>query len=208
MGRIEKLQYKSIHYLMYYPSNYIEGKKYPIFFHLHGAGSRGMGFKEFEGSTILNILEKGDSPLSDGFCIFPQCHEDTWFNIFNDVIDLAKYIYSQPFADQKRFNGSGISMGSYALYALMQAIPEIFNKAIVCCGGGMYWNSGRIKDIKFRIFHGKLDTAVYPEEATRMYDRLKETLADVTLTIYPECDHNCWDKTYSNYDNLVWIMSE
>ena len=70
----------------------------------------------------------------------------------------------------------------------------------------MYWNSGRIKDIKFRIFHGELDTAVYPEEARRMYARLKEACADVTLTIYPDCDHNCWDKTYTNYDNLAWLF--
>ena len=36
-------------------------KKYPMMFHLHGAGSRGTDFKEFEGSAILNILEKEDS---------------------------------------------------------------------------------------------------------------------------------------------------
>ena len=84
---------------------------------------------------------------------------------------------------------------------------DLFNKAIVCCGGGMYWNSGRLKDIKFRIFHGENDDVVYPEEARRMYARLKEACADVSLTIYPDTNHNCWDKTYSNYDNLKWLFS-
>ena len=55
--------------------------------------------------------------------------------------------------------------------------------------------------------HGEKDVAVYPEEARRMYARLKEACIDATLTIYPECDHNCWDKTYSNYDNLEWLMN-
>lgn len=207
MSKVEKLEFKGIKYLLYYPKNYVEGNKYPVMFHLHGAGSRGNDFKEFEGSTILNILEKGDSPLSDGFCVFPQCHTDTWFDNFSELLDLVRHIYDQPYVDKTRFNASGISMGGYAIYQVMQSIPELFNKAIVCCGGGMYWNSGRIKNIKFRIFHGEQDVAVYSEEARRMYARLKEACADVSLTIYPECDHNCWDKTYSNYDNLAWLFS-
>ena len=207
MIKIEKLEYAGIRYLLYYPKDYVEGKKYPVMFHLHGAGSRGTDFKEFADSTILNILDRGDSPLSEGFCVFPQCHEDTWFSIFGDLLELTKYIYNQPYTDQSRFNGSGISMGGYGIYAVMQCLPQLFNKAIVCCGGGMYWNSGRLKNIKFRIFHGELDTAVYPEEARRMYDRLKETEADVTLTIYPDCNHNCWDMTYTNYENLSWLFA-
>ena len=206
MSKIEKLEYNGIRYLLYYPKNYVEGKKYPVMFHLHGAGSRGNNFKEFEDSIILNILQRGDSPLSDGFCIFPQCSTDTWFDRFSELLGLVKYLYQQPYVDQTRFNGSGISMGGYGIYQVMESLPELFHKAIVCCGGGMYWNSGRLKNIKFRIFHGELDDAVYPEEARRMYARLKETLADVTLTIYPECNHNCWDKTYTNYDNLKWLF--
>ena len=206
MARVEKCEYKGIQYLLYYPKDYVEGNKYPVMFHLHGAGSRGVDFKEFAGSIILNILEKGDSPLSNGFCVFPQCKEDTWFSIFNNLLDLVKYIYDQPYVDKKRFNGSGISMGGYAIYQVMQCLPELFNKAIVCCGGGMYWNSGRLKNIKFRIFHGAKDVDVYPEEAYRMYTRLVEACADVTLKIYPECNHECWNETYGDYDNLKWLF--
>ena len=208
MIRVDKLEYKGIRYLLYYPKNYVEGKKYPVMFHLHGAGSRGVDFKEFEGSTILNILERGDSPLSNGFCVFPQCCTDTWFDKFSELLDLVKHIYNEDFVDKKRFNASGISMGSYATYQVLQCLPELFNKAIICCGGGMYWNSGRMKNIKFRIFHGENDVAVYPEEARRMYARLKECNTDVTLTIYPDCSHNCWDDTYTNYENLQWLFSE
>ena len=204
--KVEKCEYKGIRYLIYYPKNYTQGKKYPVMFHLHGAGSRGNNFEEFKDSIILDILEKGDSPLSEGICVFPQCHKDSWFDMFSEVIALAKHIYKEPFTDKNRFNGSGISMGGYGIYQLMESVPELFNKAIVCCGGGMYWNSGRLKDIKFRIFHGQKDEAVFPEESIRMYNRLKETLADVTLTIYPECNHNCWEKTYGNYDNLKWLF--
>ena len=203
----EKCEFKGIQYLVYYPKDYQKGKKYPVVFHLHGAGSRGRDFKEFAGSTILTILDKGDSPLSEAVCVFPQCSGDTWFSDFNNLLELVKYIYNSEFTDKSRFNISGISMGGYASYQVLMCLPELFNKALICCGGGMYWNSGRIKNIKFRIFHGAKDVAVYPEEAVRMYSRLKEAEADVTLTIYDDCDHNCWDKTFTNYDNLKWLIS-
>ena len=203
---IVKDEYKGIKYLVYLPKNFDKSKKYPVMFHLHGSGSRGTDFKEFKGSTILNILEKEDSPLSNGICVFPQCSTDTWFDKFNDLLDLVRHIYNLDYVDKSRFNASGISMGAYGIYQVLQCLPELFNKAIICCGGGMYWNSGRMKNIKFRIFHGEKDVAVYPEEARRMYARLKEALADVTLIIYEDCDHNCWDKTYTNYENLEWLF--
>ena len=206
MTRIEKKEFQGIKYLLYYPKNYVEGKKYPAIFHLHGAGSRGNNFEEFKGSMILDLLDKENTPLSDAFCVFPQCSEDNWYCVFNSLIELVKHIYNESFTDKSHYSISGISMGGYALYSLIMVVPELFHKALVCCGGGMYWNSGRIKHIKFRIFHGEKDVAVYPEEARRMYARLKEAEADVELTIYPDCDHNCWEKTYGNLVNLQWIV--
>lgn len=206
MVRIEKLEYRGIRYLLYYPKNYVKGRKFPVVFHLHGAGSRGNNFEEFNGSIILKLLEEENSPLSNAFCVFPQCSEDNWYCVFNLLCKLIKHIYHQSFTDKKRFSISGVSMGGYALYSLIMCMPELFSKALICCGGGMYWNSGRIKKIKFRIFHGEKDVAVYPEEAIRMYNRLKEAEADVFLTLYPDCDHNCWEKTYSNFENLQWLV--
>jgi len=205
--RVERKEFKGIKYEIYYPEDFNKDDKYPVMFHLHGSGSRGINFENFKDSTILDILRNiNNSPLSKGICVFPQCHQDSWFDIFNDLIALAEHIYNEPFVDKKRFNGSGISMGGYGIYQLMMSRPELFNKAIVCCGGGMYWNAGRLKDIKIRIFHGALDQAVYVEEAYRMHHQLKENGADVTLKIYEYLGHNCWDATYSSFDNLEWLF--
>ena len=206
MVKVEKLEHNGFKYLLYYPNNYVKGKKYPVMFHLHGAGGRGKNFEGFEGSPLLAILNKGDSPLSKGFSVFPQCEGDTWFDRFSELLEFTKYIYNQEYTDKKRFNASGISMGGYGIYQVMMCLPTLFNKAIVCCGGGMYWNAYRMKNIKIRIFHGEQDTSVFPEESRRMYARLKEAETDVVLTIYPECDHDCWSKTYSNFDLLHWYF--
>lgn len=206
MIRAEKLEHNGFKYLLYYPVNYVEEKKYPVMFHLHGSGGRGKDFEGFEGSPLLAILNKGNSPLNQGFCVFPQCSTDTWFDRFSELLKFTKYIYNQPYTDKKRFNASGISMGGYGIYQVMMSLPKLFNKAVVCCGGGMYWNAYRMKKIKVRIFHGEKDMDVFPEESKRMYDRLKEAEGDVVLTMYPECDHDCWNKTYSNFDLMKWFF--
>ena len=210
MSRVERYEYKGVRYQLWYPKNYVEGKKYPTLFHLHGAGSRGTHFETFEGSTstLIRVLESEESALSDGFVIIPQCHGDSWFDFFSELIALAKHMYEQPFVDQSNFNGSGVSMGGYGIYQVMQAVPELFHKAIICCGGGMYWNAGRIKNIKFRIFHGATDDVVYPEEAKRMYERLIQEGAEASLMIYPDCNHNCWDKTFTNFENFEWLFNK
>ena len=191
---------------MYMPNDFKHGQKYPLFFHLHGAGGRGNDFKEFQESPILALLERGDTPLSKAVCVFPQCSNDSWFDNFNELLELVQTVTNLSFIDKTKVTGSGISMGGYGIYQVMMSKPELFNKGLICCGGGMYWNAGRLKNIKIKIFHGEKDEAVYPEEARRMYDRLKECDADVTLTIYPECDHNCWDKTYTNLEVLKWAV--
>ncbi len=208
MIRVDKLEHKGIRYLLCYPKDYVEGKRYPVLFHLHGSGGRGNDFKEFGDSNILKmVVEKGDTPLSKGFCVFPQCSSDSWFDHFSELLSLCNLIYNAPFTDKERFCGSGISMGGYGIYQVMISLPELFHKAIVCCGGGMYWDAFRMKNIHLRIFHGENDDSVFVEEAYRMYDRLMEAKADVKLTIYPNCGHNCWDPTYSNFDNLEWLFS-
>ena len=206
MIRAEKRVFKGIHYLVYYPKNFEKGKKYPAMFHLHGSGSRGHDFIEFKDSNIIKMIEEGNCPLNEGFCFIPQCSTDTWFDHFSELLELAKYLHDLPEVDQSKFNASGVSMGGYAIYQVMISLPELFNKAIVCCGGGMYWNVGSITNIKFRIFHGAHDTAVFPDESKRMYDRLVEANADVKLIIYPDRDHNAWDDTYGNMDNLRWLF--
>ena len=206
MIKCEKKIFRNTKYLIYYPIDFDKNKKYPLFFHLHGAGNRGQNFAEFKGSTILKLLDEGKSPLSNAICVFPQCHNDTWFVEFEELQDFLKEMINLPFVDSTRVTGSGVSMGGYAIYQVMMNSPHLFNKAFVCCGGGMYWNAFVMKNIKFRIFHGLKDMAVFPEESRHMFDRLKEADADVSLFVYPECDHNCWEKAYNDLDNLKWIV--
>ena len=206
MIKCEQKTYKSIHYLVCYPKDYEQGKKYPLFFHLHGAGGRGIGFREFDESNLFGMIKEGNTPLANAICVIPQCHTETWFDIFSDVLGLAQEVVARNDVDKNNVTGSGISMGGYAIYQVMMSLPKIFTKGFVCCGGGMYWNAFKYEGIRFKIFHGAKDEVVYPEESKRMYNRMVECQIEAELTIFPDCDHNCWDKAYQNENNLSWIV--
>ena len=202
--RLLREKLKNRHYIISYPNGYEDGKEYPVIFHTHGAGSRGTDLDK------LNIaVPIYNNPSAEDFIIVsPQCYADTWFEIFEQLIEFCEYIYEQPFADKTRFYSSGISMGGYTAYQLMMSRPKLFAAGIVCCGGGMYWNASRLKDIPLRIFHGEKDVVVLPCESENMARRINVLGGNVTLTLYPECDHNCWDKVYTNKENFDWLLSQ
>ncbi|MBE5740831.1 MAG: hypothetical protein E7349_08315 [Clostridiales bacterium] len=196
-------RYKNLNYVISYPNDYKEGKEYPVIFHTHGAGSRGTDLK------LLNIdVPIRNNPSAEDFIIVaPQCYADTWFEIFEQLTKLCEYIYEQPFTDKKRFYSSGISMGGYAAYQLMMSRPQLFTAGIVCCGGGIYWNAGRLKDIPLRVFHGVQDKVVLPCESENMTKYINANGGCAILTLYAECAHNCWDKVYTNKENFEWLLN-
>lgn len=46
--------------------------------------------------------------------IAPQCHADTWFELFETLIDFARQQAARPDVDPDRIYLCGISMGGYA----------------------------------------------------------------------------------------------
>lgn len=72
----------------------------------------------------------------------------------------------------------------------------------------MYWNASRLKDIPLRIFQGTKDMTVLPCESEHMLEKSNACGGNTTLTVYPECAHNCWDKTYANKENFEWLLSQ
>lgn len=202
--RIIYEKYKKLQYVISFPDNYEQDRKYPIFFHTHGAGGRG---------TDLNILNLDrmirNNPLAEeSVIVMPQCYADTWFEIFEQLIEFCEYIYEQPFTDKTRFYSSGISMGGYAAYQLMMSRPQLFAAGIICCGGGMYWNAGRLKDIPLRVFHGEQDEIVLPSESRNMVKYINENGGNAELTLYPQYEHNCWDEVYSTKENFEWLRKQ
>lgn len=193
-------RYKKLKYYISFPDGYEEGRTYPVIFYTHGAGGRGKRLSLLRRDEIYSLNPR----RNDFIIVMPQCYADSWFDIFEQLVNFCKYIYDSPFTDRSRFYATGVSMGGYACYQLMMTAPQLFSAAIVCCGGGMYWNGARLKDIPIRAFHGALDTVVYPEESRKMVAAAGEK---AQLMIYQNADHDCWTATYGNEENYEWLLS-
>lgn len=206
---IREYRFKNLDYIISYPKNYSEGERYPIIFHTPGAGARGRDLSLIKTNiALIDRQNAGDEYLNKCLIVIPQCYSQNWFDIYDELRDLCDYIYNASFTDKRRFYGSGISMGGYAVYQLFMTFADRFAAGIVCCGGGMYWNAERIKDIPLWIFHGIQDDVIFVEEAIRMTDKLRGFGGNVKLTLYDDCRHDSWTRAYATPELYKWLLSQ
>ena len=187
-----QLQYKNIQYLLALPENADKGPLPTVLF-LHGAGSRGTELSVLKEKTISEYY-RSHRP---GFVLIePLCSADSWFDIFEQLLDFTAYIRSLDFVDKNRLSVTGNSMGGYACWQLAMSRPDWFCAAAPVCGGGMYWNAGKLKKLPVWAFHGALDCVVLPEESVKMTDAVNAAGGSARLTIYPDCAHDSWEPAY------------
>jgi len=102
----------------------------------------------------------------------------------------------------------GFSMGGYGTWQLAMSIPNMVAAIVPICGGGMYWNAGRLMNVPVWAFHGKEDALVYVEESEKMVRAVNKNGGKAKLTIYPECGHDSWSETYKNPEVFEWLLSK
>ena len=205
MSNISKGQIGELNYLRFETADFSENKKYPLIIHFHGAGSRGYDISILENSSIMQYaIGAKNFP----FLIFaPQCSANTWFDIFEQLVTFVKTVVELPYVDKEKVYLSGVSMGGYASWQILMSEPNIFHKAVICCGGGMYWNADRIK-IPVWAFHGTDDPIVFFEESQKMVNAVNRCGGNAKLTAYEGVGHNCWEKTYGSPEIYKWLLNE
>lgn len=198
-------QFEGFKYIIKYPDCYKEGEKYPVIIFLHGAGSRGNDINILENNPYFNIVNNySNFPF---ITVAPQCSNNTWFDMFEQLKKFACKISDENFADKTRIYLMGASMGGYGTWQLAMSIPEVFAAIVPICGGGMYWNAGRLVNLPVWAFHGAKDTVVFKEESIKMVDAVNACGGNAKLTIYPENRHDAWSDTYNNPEVFDWLLT-
>lgn len=178
----------------------------PLIIYLHGAGSRGDDLSSMAHVGPIGELENGrEIPAK---IIAPQCSGNTWFELFETLIDFAETAASANDIDKNRIYLTGVSMGSYAAWQLAMVLPQMFAALVAVCGGGMYWNAARLTNMPIWAFHGALDDIVLPEESLKMVRAINKNGGNAKITIFPHADHNAWDSAYSLDEMWDWIFSQ
>lgn len=190
-------------YLFYEPES---DKPLPLLLYTPGAGCRGTNLRQIgTGGFIQNVIERGGVPAR---IIIPQCRFETWFDYFHVLCEFWETNIQDPKIDKNRIYLTGTSMGAYATWQLCISHPDWVTAAVPVCGGGMYWDAGRLKDIPIWAFHGVKDDTVHCCESQHMVDRINQAGGNAKLTLFPDADHNAWDPTYSCEEMWNWLFQQ
>lgn len=195
-----------LRYVIHYPDGFEPTKPHPVLFVLNGAGSRS---DDISHAVDLISIRLGvpNFPEYPFVTVAPLCNRNNWFDLFEHLEDLVRFIASQPYTDCKRIYMMGASMGGYATWQLAMSMPEYFAAIAPICGGGMYWNSGRLANVAVWAFHGGKDPVVLCRESEIMVQTINKQGGNAKLTIYPENAHDAWTDTFSNPEVYKWLLS-
>lgn len=193
-----------LNYLEHIPSEVYT--QHPLVIYIHGAGSRGSDLSEMARIGPLQDPVTGD--LANSVIVAPQCYEDSWFDLFYVLTEFIEFNIEREIVDKSRIYIVGVSMGAYATWQMCMSHPTWFSAAVPICGGGMYWNAHRLKDIPVWAFHGALDTVVLPEESKKMVDAVNQKGGNAKLTIFENDNHNSWDSAFATDEMWEWLFKQ
>jgi predicted peptidase len=112
--------------------------------------------------------------------------------------------------DPERIALTGLSQGGHGTWVLGARHPALFSKLAPICGFG---DPERIvpgaSRLPIRAFHGALDRVVPASASQAIVQKLRarHPEAEVSLELYPDVDHDAWDRAYDSEDLGPWLTS-
>lgn len=216
-------------YRFYQPAHFEAGKKYPLVIFFHGAGERGLDNRTqfYRFKSAVKFWEKYPC-----FIIAPECPpkvgdhdgESTWVQTgfgapshtmkptpswpMHLVMGLLDKAIAENPVDTNRVYVTGLSMGGFATWEILQREPDIFAAAMPVCGGADLNYAPELAKIPIWVFHGSADTTVQPRRSRDMVAALIAAGGHPKYTEYPGVGHGAWDPTYSNVQVWDWLFSQ
>lgn len=200
------LRYNEIDYVIRRPENEKNGEKYPLVIYVHGAGGRGRDISLIKNHCFFTYSAQY---LTGAISVAPQCYANSWFDIFEQLQDFIEFMIADRAVDRERVYLMGASMGGYGTWQMAMSRPELFAAIVPICGGGMYWNSGRLVNTAVWAFHGDSDPTVFPEESKKFIDNIAAWGGKkAKLTILENTAHNAWDPAFTNPEMWAWLLEQ
>lgn len=200
-------------------------EKFPLVVFLHGAGERGddnvkqliHGMQDFASAAVQSKY-----PC---FVVAPQCPNgqqwvDTPWTALSHrmnpipspsmalVIQLIDELERDLPIDGNRIYVTGLSMGGFGTWDLVQRQPQRFAAAVPVCGGGDVTLAEKISRVPVWAFHGDQDTVVKPSRSTDMVEAMRKAGGKPHYTEYGGVGHNSWAATYRDPAMYKWLFSQ
>lgn len=221
-ARVHESGEKKLNYRLMLPADYDKEKTYPLVIFLHGSGERG---DDNVAQLVhgMNDFSKDENRTKfPCFVMAPQCpRSSSWarfrrgetpapepsepLQLVLELIDKLQKDYS---IDSRRLYLTGLSMGGYGTWDLIQRYPDKFAAAAPVCGGGDEQQAAKLVRLPIWIFHGDKDTSVPPERSREMVAAIKTAGGKPLYTEFVGVGHNSWVPTYSNPMLMSWLFAQ
>lgn len=215
-------------YRLHTPASIDLGKKYPLVIFMHGAGERGIDnriqLRNFR--STVEFWEKHPC-----FVIAPLCprrdqapeavwvdtpfgsnvghtmkEQPTWpMRLALDAID--QFIATHP-VDRQRIYVTGLSMGGFATWEILQRRGDMIAAAVPVCGGADTAFAPKLTTIPLWVTHGDADDIVPVSRSRDIVAAIKTAGGNPKYTEFPGVKHDAWTYTYSNPEIWDWMFSQ
>lgn len=207
----------TLKYCLYLPDDYSASKKYPVILFLHGAGEIGN-----DNSAHIQTLEKmflnNADYISQAILLCPQTPE--WWNLdrnytgdkqgtLSSAMNLLNKIQKEYSCDKNRIYVTGLSMGGYATWEMLEHYGNVFAAGVPLCGFGNTNNGAAFKNIPIRIYHGTADPTVSYSSSQSMYNSIIAA-GGTKVALFPLHGvlHDAWNYAYADRDLFGWMFSQ
>ncbi|MBO5358819.1 MAG: dienelactone hydrolase family protein [Clostridia bacterium] len=207
----------SLPYALYIPKDYSASKKYPVILFLHGAGELGNDNQK-QLNNIRNMFTYNGDFISQCILICPQT--SVWWNLdrqytgdqggtLGSALHLLEKIQKTYSCDKNRIYVTGLSMGGYATWDILESYGDIFAAGVPLCGGGNSGNGAAFVDIPIRIYHGTNDPTVSFNNSQNMFNAIKAAGGE-KVSLYPlnGVGHDAWNPAYRDRDLFSWMFAQ
>lgn len=223
--KVSKLGGHILPYRYYIPDALKSNEKLPLVIFMHGAGERGfdnrkqffrfnpeMFWQKYRCIVLApqcDLSDKGgktgawvDTPYGDRSHHMKE--EPTWE--LDMVIKLIRQKLKNNNVDPKRIYLTGLSMGGFATWELLERNAIPIAAAIPISGGGDTSQIKRIRPIPIWAFHGDADKIVPVECSRDMVQVLRQRGMQVKYDEYPGVGHDAWSITYQRKEVWDWLF--
>ena len=215
----------TLNYRIYVPTDLPKEEKIPLLLMLHGAGERGDDNARQLINGVPFILSYLKSRNQPAIILMPQCPKEMrWVEVswaepahtmpaepsvpMKAVKKLLEETMKEFPIDPQRVYVTGLSMGGFGTWDIIQRYPDLFAAALPICGGGDTAQAERLKNMPIWAFHGSIDKVVIPERSRNMIAAIKKAGGQPIYTEYPGVGHVSWTQTYSNHAVMDWLFAQ
>lgn len=215
-------------YRLHRPAQLLPGARYPLVLFFHGAGERGGDNRTqlMRFASTTTFWEKYPC-----FVLAPQCPEPpgedpgecVWVQTnfsaprhtmkatppwpFRLARELLERTLAENPVDLDRVYITGLSMGAFATWDLLQRDGGKFAAAMPVCGGADLSFAPKLAKLPVWLFHGDRDPTVLVSRSRDMVAALKAAGGSPRYTEYPGVGHDAWDPAFATAEAWDWLFS-